>query len=69
MSHMFSAPKMPTPTPAATPPPTPTDPVVIQQANALAREQAQAMGASSTLLTGAGGAPNPTVQRKTLLGS
>lgn len=67
MSALFSSPKMPAAS-AAAPPPTPTDPSVVAAAQALAREQAQARGAQSTLLTSGQGTAAPQVQRKTLLG-
>jgi hypothetical protein len=68
MSSLFSSPKMPAPT-AVPATPTTTDPSVVAAAAAMAREQAQAQGARSTLLTSGQGATDPlTVQRKTLLG-
>ena len=70
MSALFSSPKMPAPAAPAAPPPSPTDPTVQAAAEALARQQAQAKGAQSTLLTSGQGATDPlTVSRKTLLGS
>ena len=70
MSHMFSSPSMPAPAPPPTPPPTPTDPAVQAAATALQREQAQAMGAQSTLLTSGQGATDPlTTAKKSLLGA
>lgn len=69
MAALFSTPKMPAAPTAAPPAPTVTDPSVVAAQQEAAREQAQAAGRASTLLTsGQGASGQAPIVRKTLLG-